>query len=102
MTGALQLKVVDNEAAGRFEAEVDGHVAFAEYRRFDGAVVFTHTEVPPALEGRGVGSALARAVLDRVIAGGEDVVPLCPFIAAWIARHPEYRAHVRKASPPKE
>jgi predicted GNAT family acetyltransferase len=97
---ATPLTVVDHPAAGRYELVVDGQVAFAAYRKFDGAVVFTHTEVPPALEGRGVGSALARGALDLAIADRQDIVPLCPFIAAWIARHPEYAAHVRKPAPP--
>lgn len=96
---APPITVVDNPAAERFEAHVDGQVAFAAYRRFDGAIVFTHTEVPDALEGRGVGSALARGALDLVIAAGQDIVPLCPFIAAWIARHPDYARHVRKGPP---
>lgn len=82
--------VLDNPARGRFELTVDGHTAFAEYHMAGPSIVFTHTEVPAALQGRGVGSALARGVLDAARARGAGVVPLCPFIAAYIRRHHEY------------
>lgn len=61
----------------------------AYYRRRDGVVTFTHTEVSPDLEGQGVGSALAAGALDAVRAAGERVVALCPFVKAYIDRHPE-------------
>jgi predicted GNAT family acetyltransferase len=83
--------VVDNAAASRFELVVDGHVAFAEYRLAPHRIVFTHTEVPGALRGRGVGTALARGALDAARDRGLAVVPMCPFIAAYIRSHPEYR-----------
>lgn len=75
----------------RYEATVEGRRAgIAAYRRLPGAVAFTHTVVEPEWEGRGVGGALARAALDDARAGGLRVVPHCPFIAAWIRRHPDY------------
>ena len=76
----------------RYEARVDGALAgFAEYQLTDELIVFTHTEVDPAFEGRGVGSALARFALDDVRAAGtRKVMPLCPFIKGWIGRHREY------------
>ncbi|WP_435738154.1 GNAT family N-acetyltransferase [Cellulosimicrobium sp. PMB13] len=88
-TDPQTIEVVD--VGDRFEARTpDGVVAgFAEYVREPGRVVFTHTEVDPAFEGRGVGSALAAGALDQVRASGERVVPLCPFIKAYIARHPD-------------
>lgn len=70
---------VDDRPAGR---------AFFQLR--DDAVVFTHTEVDPAFEGQGVGSALAKGALDDIRAQGKRVVPLCPFIARYIENHPEY------------
>lgn len=82
--------VVDNAAAGQFELSVDGHTAFAAYQLVGRSIVFTHTEVPPALQGRGVGSALARGALDAARARGAEVVPLCPFIASFIRAHHEY------------
>ena len=93
-------RVVDTDApdASRYEARLvpnDGPanpaVAFAAYVRRPGAIVFTHTEVPPALEGRGVGSRLARDALDDARRRGLAVIPRCPFVAAYIRRHPEYR-----------
>lgn len=89
MTDAI---VSDNPAAKRYEAHVDGLLAgFADYIRTDELVVFTHTEVDPAFEGQGVGSALAKFALDAVREEGtHKVMPQCPFIKAWIARHPEY------------
>ena len=76
----------------RYVAEVDGTEAgFAEYQLTHELVVFTHTEVDPAFEGKGVGSALARFALDDVRADGtRAVLPLCPFIKAYIGRHREY------------
>ena len=81
----------------RYEARLDGALAgFAEYQLTDELIVFTHTEVDPEFEGRGVGGALARHALDEVAAEGtRTVVPRCPFFRAWIRRHPEYRPLVR-------
>lgn len=78
----------------RYAAYLDGALAgFAAYELAEepARIVFTHTEVDPAYEGHGVGGAIARAALDDVRATGERaVVPQCPFIAAWIERHPDY------------
>lgn len=75
----------------RYEASVDGTVAgFAAYRLRDELVVFHHTEVEAAYEGKGVGSRLARYALDDVRSQGRRVRPDCPFIKAWIDRHPDY------------
>lgn len=87
------IRVTDNAQEHRFEAHVDGVLAgFAAYRFRGNHIVFTHTEVDEAFEGQGVGGVLARGALDQVRAAGEhDVVAMCPFIAAWIARHPSYQ-----------
>jgi uncharacterized protein len=86
-----------NEADSRYEAHVDGELAgFAEYVLDGERIVFTHTEVEDRCEGEGIGSTLARFALDDVRArGGLRVVPRCPFIKAWIDRHPEYGDLVR-------
>jgi predicted GNAT family acetyltransferase len=88
-----QTSVRDNPAAGRYEVTVDGEPAgFAAYRIHGDRIIFTHTEVDDAYEGRGVGGALARAALDDVRARGQyRVTALCPFISAWIERHPDYQ-----------
>jgi predicted GNAT family acetyltransferase len=84
-------KVVDNPDASRFEVLLDGEVAgFAEYRRSDGTVAFTHTVIDPGFEGRGLGSVLARGALDATREAGSPVLPFCPFIRGYIQRHPAY------------
>ena len=84
-------EVRDNPGSGRFELALpDGGLAFIDYRRQAGAVWLTHAEVPPAWEGRGVGSRLVQGALDRLRAAGERVVPVCSFVVAWIRRHPAY------------
>ena len=92
MTDQAQVTVRDHVEAQRFEAvDQDGTVAgFAAYRRSPERVVFTHTEVADAFEGRGVGSQLVRAALDSVRNEGLQVVAQCPFVESWIERHPEY------------
>jgi predicted GNAT family acetyltransferase len=86
------IDVVDVPERRRFEARIGTEVAgISQYRRRGERVIFTHTEVSPAFEGKGVGSALAKGALDAVRAAGGVVEPLCPFIAAWIRRHPAYQ-----------
>ena len=88
-----EIAVVDNAAEERFEARTpDGEVAgFAAYVRQPGQVVFTHTEVDDAYAGHGIGSTLARGALDQVRASGQKVVPLCPFVRAFVQLHEEYQ-----------
>lgn len=87
----MDVTVVDAPERRRFEARVGEEVAgFAEYRRRDDRIVLTHTEVQDRFEGEGVGSELARRVLDRARDDGLGVVPRCPFIREWIERHPDY------------
>ncbi len=83
----LELRRAD--AASRYEAALDGHRAVAMYERDGDVVTFTHTVVPPALGGRGVGTALVRYALADVRAHGWGVVPMCPFVRAYLRRHPE-------------
>ena len=92
MTTSGEPTVLDVPARSRFEIHVDGGLAgFAQYRMKDpGLVVFTHTEIGDAYEGRGLGSTLVRAALDTARTRGLAVRPDCPFVRAYIARHPEY------------
>jgi predicted GNAT family acetyltransferase len=82
--------LIDDEAASRFELAFGDLVAFVDYRRAGEVLVLTHAEVPPSLQGRGVGAQLVQAVLERVRARGQTVVPRCPFIARYVERHPEF------------
>jgi len=87
-----QVQVFDNPAEHRYEAQVDGAIAGrAFYELRPGRVVFLHTEVDPAHEGRGIGSLLAKDALDDVRAKGLRVIARCPFIARYIQEHPEYQ-----------
>ena len=87
----FQEQLSDNPAAQRFEMrQGDQVVGFLQYASQDGAMHLTHTDVQPAQEGKGVGSRLAAFALDQARARGLRVVPSCPFIAAYIERHPQY------------
>jgi uncharacterized protein len=85
-------ELVNDAALHRYELRTDGGVAgFVEYRfAGDDKIVLTHTEVDERFEGHGIGSRLARGVLDDVRAHGWQLVPRCPFIAEYVRRHPEY------------
>jgi predicted GNAT family acetyltransferase/glutaredoxin len=88
---ATEAEVVDVPESNRYELRLGGHlIGLAAYRRRDGRIALTHTEVDKSCEGRGFGSRLAAAALDDAAREGLDVVPLCPFIARYIDRHPEY------------
>jgi predicted GNAT family acetyltransferase len=83
--------IVNDRAHHRFELMVDGHLAISYYKLEGNVVSFIHTEVPPELGGKGVGSRLVRGALDQIRAEGMKVIPVCPFVKAWIADHPEYK-----------
>jgi predicted GNAT family acetyltransferase len=90
--------VVDSPAEHRFELRANGKLAgFAAYRAGERAHVFTHTEIDPAYEGKGLGSVLIRGALDEVRARGRAVVPVCPFVRSFVERHPDYLALVPAA-----
>lgn len=82
--------VVNNPTARRFEIHAEGQIAFLEYTVSDGYIRLLHTAVPPELEGRGYASHLARAGLEYARSEHLRVVPLCPFVSAYLRRHPEY------------
>jgi predicted GNAT family acetyltransferase len=87
-----QVVVTDAPDEQRFEARIDGELlGIAAYVLGDDEIVFTHTEVMDAAEGRGVGGALVRAALDNVRGRGLRVVPRCPFVRGWIEKHPDYQ-----------
>lgn len=90
-----QLEVRHNQAAHRFEVMAGGYLSVAEYRRDGQRILFTHTEVPPALRGHGIAAKLVRVALDYAREAGLTVVPLCWYVDAFIRRNPEYRDLLR-------
>ncbi|MGW9351907.1 hypothetical protein SAMN05421803_11318 [Nocardiopsis flavescens] len=87
----MATEVADAPEAKRYEISVDGEVAgYAEYILTDGLITFTHTEIDPGHEGRGLGGTLVRGALDDVRGRSLAVLPLCPFVKGWIQRHRDY------------
>ncbi len=82
-------EVTDNHAESRFELQAGGRLAELMYRRNGNRLVLIHTEVPVGLEGRGIGSRLVAAAIDRAARERMTVVPLCPFARGWLERHPD-------------
>jgi predicted GNAT family acetyltransferase len=83
--------VTHNEQARRFEATVDGLHSLLTYRRFPDRIVLQHTEVPAALEGKGLAAKLTSTALDFARANHLRVVPLCPYVSSFLRRHREYQ-----------
>jgi predicted GNAT family acetyltransferase len=92
--------VLDNRASSQFEIDVDGHVGYLAYRRDGDRLILIHTEVPPQLEGQGVGGKLVMAAIDEAEEQHLTVVPLCEFAMGWLARHPEVAGRVPIEWPP--
>lgn len=92
MSGAAydSADVRDVPERSRFELAVDGGVAFADYRRVGDALLFSHTEVPEGEQGQGAGGALVEGALQAARERGLQVMPICPFVAAYIHDHPEH------------
>jgi uncharacterized protein len=87
----MSVTVDDNPMENRYEARIDGTVVgVSQYELTADTIVFLHTVVAQEHEGQGVGSAIARYALDDARARGLSVRPLCPYIRAWLQRHPEY------------
>jgi len=82
-------KVRDNPEERRFEIVIGDQIAIAEYRLQEGGIMFTHTEVPESLGGRGLAKTLVRAGLKHAREHNLKVLPVCPFFAKYIAEHPE-------------
>ena len=96
----MAVVVQDNPDLTRYEVFENGELAgFSEYTRSDGAIALKHTEVDDRFEGRGIGSALARGVLDAARSDGLAVLPYCPFMAGYIRGH---RADYVELVPPDQ
>ncbi|MBO0838452.1 MAG: N-acetyltransferase [Actinobacteria bacterium] len=86
--------VTDNSDASRLEIRADGELAELTYRTRAGRLVLIHTTVPDALGGRGLGGLLVQAAIDKALRDDTTLVPLCPFAASWLHRHPDAAAKV--------
>ena len=84
------IEVINNRAQNRYEVKVGNEVAVIIYEPGENSITFLHTEVPPALEGQGLASKLAKFALEDARAQHLSVTPLCPFVASYIRRHPDY------------
>ena len=88
--------MVHNPERNRYEIWSDDRLAgFTEYTERGSLTVFTHTEIDDAFAGQGLGKKLAREALDDVVRRGRTIVPVCPFIAGFLRKNPEYEPHVR-------
>jgi predicted GNAT family acetyltransferase len=82
--------VRNNTALSRFELDLNGKTAVAYYKLSPGVITFLHTEVPQEMSGHGIGSQLVRSALESARAQGLKVVPKCPFVSAYMSKHPEF------------
>jgi uncharacterized protein len=83
--------VVNNPSQHRYQLTVDGHTAATYYKIADGVITFDHTEVPPELGGKGIGSKLITGALDQVRADGLKVIANCEFVKAFIGKNAAYQ-----------
>ncbi|MGZ4011680.1 MAG: GNAT family N-acetyltransferase [Flavisolibacter sp.] len=91
-----QYTVTNNEKEQRFEVLEDGHLGYLEYRFYKNNIAMMHTFVPDELEGRGIASALAHYALEWAREHQKPVIVYCPFVAAYLKRHPEYNELLAK------
>jgi len=89
----MEVKIKENKEKKRFEVEVEveNKLALIEYIRAEDKMYLTHTEVPSELEGKGIASSMAKQVLQQIKDEDLKLVPLCPFIASYVKRHPEWK-----------
>ena len=90
MSSPFVTMVRDNKAQSRFELDVEGGTAFANYRLTPSTVIITHTETPRALRGRGIASRLIEGALELIRADGRKVIAGCGFVVDFLREHPEY------------
>ena len=87
-----KVEVVHNPAQKRFEMQLGDQIAMVKYILGSSEIIFTHTEVPQAFEGQGLASKIAKVAVEYAKAQGLRIRPLCPYMSAYIKRHPEYHS----------
>jgi len=85
-----EIPLVNNEKDHRFEISVDGTVSFIEYKKYPHAVALLHTEVPPAMEGKGIAAALVLKTFNYMEENHLKIISLCPYVTMYLKRHPEW------------
>lgn len=91
------VSVTDNKAENRYEIKIDDEVAILVYSKHGHTITLIHTEVPPSLGGRGLANKLAQFALEDARAQQLEVIPSCPFVAAYVRRHPNYISYLTEA-----
>lgn len=86
------LALYKNEGLRRFEMPVNGNLALIEYKEAPGKIWLLHTEVASALEGKGAGTAIIEKTLDYIRQHNVKLVPVCPFVVAYLKRHPRWHS----------
>jgi predicted GNAT family acetyltransferase len=94
----IALPLIKNADEGRFELIVEGYTAFIEYREIGKKIWLIHTEAPEELKGRGAATAVIEKTLNYIEENGFKLIPLCPLVAAYIKRHPEWNRIVEEHS----
>ncbi len=87
----VNLELIKNETATRFEMKVGNNLAFIEYQQSPGKITLIHTEVQPELEGKGAATAIIEKTLGYIEENNFKLIPLCPLVVAYIKRHPEWK-----------
>lgn len=93
------LPLLKNDAEKHFELEVEGYKAFIQFAKLSDRIALVHTEVPHELEGKGVGTAIVEKTLNYIKDSGKKLMPYCPFVFAYIKRHPEWKELVSEKFP---
>ncbi len=91
-----EYKIINNKKLMHFEIHSENEIAFLEYRFYKNDIAFMHTEVPAVLEGKGVASALAQYAFQFAKEHKKPVMVYCPFVAAYLKRHPELKEQLDK------
>ncbi len=87
-----KLEVIHNQEKKRFEIQIGDQIAMVKYILGSSEIIFTHTEVPEEFEGHGVAGKIAKVAVEYAKAQGLRIRPMCPYMAEYIKRHPEYHS----------
>ncbi|NNG11277.1 MAG: N-acetyltransferase [Arenibacter sp.] len=92
----MEYELIDNTEDKQYEFHIEGVLAKIEYIKTKDKIYLTHTEVPKPLEGKGIASSLVHSVLEDIEKKDLTLIPMCPFVAAYIKRHPDWKKLVLK------